>query len=314
MKRLEQLPEIVEESLSGLTAGQNLKYRIERAAREQEHRKPALRGARAWVPAVCCALALAVAGVFLSPMLNGTGRQTESLISTQAAGTVSRMPHMRALLDLTGDNVTVGASNDAPAYRSLWAKGSNGNFPLIGVNGRYYRLMTSPDSVSDSILGQSVGTISEYTTEPSLSGTDVILSNVAAQGADVYEVSGMGGTMVAADVDGSKRLFQRVSYNGSAVVGSEGLGDTLQISGHVLALELSGVGTVTDASAAQTLVDTLLDNAVYESSGSVSGKQSLLISLDNGLTVQMAVKNDKLSACGTWSCPDFFDAFQAAIQ
>ena len=98
------------------------------------------------------------------------------------------------------------------------------------------------------------------------------------------------------------------------MVGSEGLGDTLQISGHVLALELSGVGTVTDASAAQTLVDTLLDNAVYESSGSVSGKQSLLISLDNGLTVQMAVKNDKLSACGTWSCPDFFDAFQAAIQ
>ena len=35
---------------------------------------------------------------------------------------------------------------------------------------------------------------------------------------------------------------------------------------------------------------------------------------DNGLTVQMAVKDDKLSACGTWSCPEFIDAFTDAMQ
>ena len=81
-----------------------------------------------------------------------------------------------------------------------------------------------------------------------------------------------------------------------------------------MAVELSGVGTITDQNTAESLVDTLLDNASFESSGSVSGSQSLLIQLDNGITVQMAVKDDKLSACGTWSCPEFIDAFTDAMQ
>ena len=51
-----------------------------------------------------------------------------------------------------------------------------------------------------------------------------------------------------------------------------------------------------------------------KSSGTVSAKQSLLIQLDSGLTLQLAVKNDKLSACGTWSCPEFLEAFEAALQ
>ena len=64
----------------------------------------------------------------------------------------------------------------------------------------------------------------------------------------------------------------------------------------------------------EALFATLLDCASYESSGSVSGKQTLLISLDNGLALQLAVKNDKFSACGTWSCPEFFEAFEDAAN
>ena len=187
-------------------------------------------------------------------------------------------------------------------------------FPLIGVNGSYYRMMTSPRSVSSSLLGTSLGTIAEYTTEPSLSGTNVMLSNKAAVGTEVYGISGMSSTFVAAEVDGQMRLFQRVSFNGNALKGSETLADVMQLSGHVASIELSGVGTITDTSVCADLISLLLNDATYESSGSLSAKQSLLIELDNGLVYQFTVKNDKIASCGTWSCPEFFEAFEAACE
>ena len=35
---------------------------------------------------------------------------------------------------------------------------------------------------------------------------------------------------------------------------------------------------------------------------------------DNGLVYQFTVKNDKIASCGTWSCPEFFEAFEAACE
>lgn len=306
MKRLEQLPEITEKALGGLTAGQNLKLRIEKAATNPApKRRPA-----AWVPALCCALVLALALGVSIPALNQ--QPQGQLIASQPAGAPTAGTD-RSLLDL--DNaVTIRQGGSVPSYRSIWAKGDGGSFPLIGVEGKYYRMLTSPRSVSSGLLGSSLGTVAEFTTEPSLSGTDVILSNIAAQNSEVYTISGMGGTLVAAQVDGSYRLFQRVSFNGSALRGSESLADTLQIAGHIASMELSDVGTISDASTCESLFATLTSAASYESSGSISGKQSLLITLDSGLTVQLSVKNDKLAACGTWSCPEFFEAFSAAVQ
>lgn len=308
MKRLEQLPEIADKALGGLTAGQHLKLRIEKAA---VNPAPQPRRPSAWVPALSCALVLAIALGVGIPALQP--QADNSLISTQAAGQ-SGIGNERGLLDLENNDVNIRASNEAPRYHSIWASGDNGNFPLIGIEGKYYRMLTSPKSVSRSALGSSLGTVAEFTTEPSLSGTDVLLSNKVSQGSEVYAVSGMGGTLVAAEVDGSYRVFQRVSFNGSALRGSEDLADTLQLGGHIISMALSDVGTVTDKDVCESLFATLIDCASYESSGTVSGKQSLHIELDNGLTVQLTIKNDKLSACGTWSCPEFFEEFEAAIQ
>lgn len=309
MKRPEQLPEAAQRGLAGLTAGQNLKYRIlHEAARGAQPR----RRMPAWVPVVCCGLVLALAAAFALPALNAPQKETDQLISSQPAGSATQAPQRTAQGGIVGGSIT--ANQGAPDYRSIWESGTSGSFPLLGVKGSYYRLLSSPDSVDGSLLGASLGTVEEYTTEPALSGTDVVLSNLCAPGTEVYEISGMGGTLVAAQVNGVTRAFQRVSFNGAALNGRESLSDTLQISGHVTMLELSGVGTVSDADAADALVSTLLRNASYESSGSVSASQSLLIALDNGLTIQLAVKNDKLSACGTWSCPEFFEAFAAAAE
>ena len=110
------------------------------------------------------------------------------------------------------------------------------------------------------------------------------------------------------------RLFQRVSFNGYGRLGRESLEDTLNISGHVIAMELTGVGTITDAAVCQRLLNTLFDCATYKSNGSINSRQSLIIELDNGLVVQLAVKSESVAACGVWSCPEFFEEFEDACD
>lgn len=307
-KQLEALQVNGDRALSGLTADRHLMLKIEKAARQPEAGKMPRR--RVWAPVLAVAAVLALAVSVTVPALNRGGER--QLISTQAAGGTPN-GNLRATMDVQRDNISISRNGATPGYRSLWEE-TGATFPLIGVKGRYYRMMTSPVSVDSSLLGDCLGTVEEYTTEPSLSGTDVLLSNAASFGTEVYEIDGMGGTLLAAKVGEDMRLFQRVGFNSSALRGSETLADTLQISGHIIAMELSDVGVISDAATCETLFATLIDNASYESSGMVNGTQNLLIELDNGLTVQLAVRDDRLAACGTWSCPEFLEAFEAAAQ
>ncbi|MBR4334668.1 MAG: hypothetical protein IKP72_18500 [Clostridia bacterium] len=307
-ERLHTLPDIAENS--GLNADEQLKRKILRAAREKETPR------RAFAPrlaAALCALAVLIgAGAFALPALRGNGpvaTQTP-LIESHPAGSLS--VGEKTALDVPAGSITIRSSRN-PSYRSIWAPMSGGNFPLIGVNGRYYRMLTNPTSVSGSLLGQSLGTVDTFTSEPALAGRNGVCSNVAAQGETVYAVSGMNGAMAAANVNGQMRVFQRVSFGDNALVGGESLADTLKASNPV-ALELSGVGTVNDASAAQRLVSILVSNASFLRAGGSETNQSLLIQLSNGIVLQMAVNGERLIACGTWACPEFFEAFQEAMQ
>jgi len=74
---------------------------------------------------------------------------------------------------------------------------------------------------------------------------------------------------------------------------------------------VEGIGTVSGADA-EMLMNTLLSNADYQSTG-MSGSGSMQIGLKNGLVLQLMVGNDCVSACGTWSCPDFFEALHEAV-
>ena len=307
-ERLHTLPEIAEQS--GLTADEQLKRKILRAAREKQQPR------RAFAPrlaaALCAAAVLIGAVAFALPSLRGGGPSPTDtiLIESHPAGSVTVGD--KTALDVPAGSITIRASKN-PSYRSIWAPMSGGNFPLIGVNGRYYRLLTNPTSISGSLLGQSLGTVDTFTSEPALAGKNGICSNVVAQGETVYAVSGMNGAMAAANVNGQMRVFQRVSFGDNALVGKETLADTLKASNPV-ALELSGVGTVNDASAAQRLVSILVKNASFLRAGGSETNQSLLIQLQNGIVLQMAVNGERLIACGTWACPEFFEAFQEAMQ
>jgi len=309
---LNSLPQAAEQGLSGLTAGPHLKARIQLAAAEPKKARSRFHLLLLRLtPVACCAAALALF-LALSPMLQAA-QQPGDLIKTNPLGPVTHQPG-GITADLSDSRIVISASNTNPSYRTVWVTPNGGSFPLVGVNGRYYRMLTSPRGISSSLLGATLGTVAEFTTEPSLSGTDTILSNIVSFGKTIYAVRGMDETLVAAEVDGQMRLFQRVSFNGNARRGRETLADTLQVHGRVIAMELSGVGTITDPAACSRLMDTLFDCASYKSSGSVSSRQSLLLELDNGIVLQMAVKSDSLAACGVWSCPEFFEAFEAACD
>nr|MBR4279528.1 hypothetical protein [Clostridia bacterium] len=305
---LRDLPSTADKAMNDLEATPFLKARIDRAVNEKKQGKTRF-SMPAWAPALCCAAIVLVLALTIFPM---TGKQSNGIIDSGMLGDPTPVPAHIMTADLNSGSVFISANSAKPGYRSIWSDVKDGSFPLIGINGKFYRMLTSPNMVDSELLGAQIAMVSEFTTEPSLSGTDAVLSNAAASGSAVYAIRGVSdNTLIAAKVNGRLRLFQRVSFNGNALRGKEKLADTLALTGRVIALELSGVGTVTDPAACESLLATLLSCATYESSGSISSKKSLLIEMDNGLVLQMAVKGDNLAACGVWSCPEFFETFDA---
>lgn len=328
MKQLEKLPEMTAEMLGGLHAAQDLKdeilrdgelarkdgkkhYRNSPGAAVAPEKRRATRTGR--VLATVCTFAFVIGLLVGIPLMIANPNQNNgALISTQIGGDPSAQPASGTLaLDLPKGSISI-SQREKPGYRGIWASASGANFPLLCVDGRYYRLLTNPTSLGSDLTGSVLGTVDTYTSEPALASGGII-SNVVPQGETVYAVSGMSGAMVAANVDGSMRVFQRVSFGNTALKGGEGLADTLR-AGSAVAMELTGVGTITDAATAQSLYNTLIANATLARSGASETGESLLIQLSNGLTLQMSVRDESVMACGTWNCPEFFEAFAAAVQ
>ena len=307
MKALEQLAPIADEMLSGLHADDGMKRRIrEAAAQGRTARRPAR-----LVPALCCAaLAVVCVGVGVSRM-NATDAAPRTVqIEAIAAGGETPVPAVSVADLSSGARVRAAA----PEAQSLFARAS-GDIPMISVDGAVYRLLTSPKDMGASLLGEAVGTVAVATGEPSLSSQEELrsgVSNVAAEGTAVYAVRGLPvSTAVAAEVDGGMRLFQRVSYAGKGP-GSQSLEDTFSVRGRVKSAELSGVGELT-GDAANDVIDVLLDHASLTAADQTATRQTLTVTLDSGLRLQLGVSGDTLCGCGGWSCPEFFEAFEAAL-
>lgn len=306
MKRLENLPDIASRQLGGLEAGPTLLAKIKlEAAEYKAPRRLALKP----VLAVCAALVLCVGAALTAlphgPVLPVHEQPAENVLDSHSAGSQATA-EPRAVADVSKGSITMSAGKTRAASGSLYEQGTGSSFPLISLNGATYRMLQSPDSVSDSLLGKQLGAVSEFNVEPALSSGGVV-SNTVACGEPVYAVDGMGGALVAAHVEGAMRVFQRVSYAGCAVIGSETLRDTLCAPEAVAWIEIEGLGRA-DGDRAQSLMDTLLTCADYQSTAA-SGSASMQIGLQNGLTLQLSAGEDSVSACGTWSCPEFFEEF-----
>lgn len=311
IKELERLAPTADEMLSGLHADETMKRRILSAAREEKKRSVSMPHL---VPALCCAaLAVACIGMF-APRLSQTAVSAACSspvsIDTIAAGDEQAASMMR-MADVSGTARVraAGGSSD-----SLFAS-TSGDIPLVAVNGAVYRMLSTPANVESSLLGDAVGTVSTTTDEPSLADDSAMtggLSNVAEAGQTIYAVSGVDvNTAVACEVGGNMRLFQRVSYAGKGP-GGQGLEDTFSVRGQVAELTLSGVGTLI-GDAANDAAAVLLDHATLKSADSSARKQTLTVTLTNGLKLQLGVSGDTVSACGKWSCPEFFEAFESGL-
>jgi len=310
MKRLENLKEIADRNLCGLKADPSLLQQILCAQTTPQKKtvrwRPILAGSLAAVLLLCAGL------IALPNLIRGDGDMN---VVSRSAGGAQTLGSFPLTANVPAGSVSISeSSGKAPGYRNLFAPGQNANFPLLKIGEATYRLLTSPSSLSDSLLGDQIGRVTEFTSEPAVSSS-AIVSNIVAADQPVYAVQGMKGAAVAAETDGSLRVFQRVSYSGTAIVGSEGLKDVLLGSAQVVAMELSDVGVIDRQDVAQQLADVLLQNAQYEGAAeSANNSQSLLLWLSNGLVVQMNAGGGTLSACGTWSCPEFFDAFSDAVS
>lgn len=310
MDSLERLGPIADEMLAGLHADQQMKMRVREAA--AAGRKPARAVPRALAPALCCAaLAIACVGAMNLRGIHAAPQPVQIDAIAAGEGARAAVVSEKQVADL-GDGAQVGAS--VPKNTSLFAEG-NGDIPLVTVNGAVYRMLNSPGALSDSLRGESVGSVAQTTDEPSLASAEAMnagLSNVVEQGKAVYGLKGLSSkTAVAAEVNGSMRVFQRVSYAGKGP-GSQSLEDTLDVRGKVKKLELSGVGTL-EGDAANAAVAVLLDNATLKSADATAKKQSLTLTLSSGVKLQLGVSGDTLCGCGGWSCPEFFEAFEAAL-
>lgn len=314
-KSLDQLGPIADEMLGGLHADEAMRLKIKRAAQEGgvRQKKPVMR----YVPAVCCAaLALCCVGVWSSTrhVTDKPGMVNEPVavsIDTIAAGEGAAFDGVTLVADLN-DNVMMKRS--APSGDTLFAEGS-GDAPLITIGSGVYRMLKTPKDIGSSLLGESLGDVALFDEQPSLASPKEMsagLSNIAQPGTVIYSLKGLAQTTaVAAEIDGGMRIFQRVSYAGRGPAG-DSLEETFSVRGKVKEAELSGVGTL-KGDKANEVIAVLLDQAVLKSTDAASGRQTLTVTLDSGLRLQMGVSGDTLCGCGGWSCPEFFEAFEAAL-
>jgi len=310
MRDLQRLPEIAERSLGGLRADANMKAQILWKTSQIEQEQISYHHPKRALAFVCACLVLFAAVGILS---QGSIRDPSSpLFSTQAAGSPAGAGN-RALLDLDKTKISIGVSaSSSSSQLGVWARFSDGSFPLVGIQGRFYRQLGKGLSFGSLKLDNPVAKVETFTQAPSLSSTDQIVSNILPVGTLLYRIAGLGDTLIAAEVDDGIALFQRVSFSGKAIRGSETLQDTLEITGHVTRMRLSGVGTIADPATCDALLEILFANAALESNGTIHTDNTLIMTLDNGIEVQLLYSQESFAGCGVWSCPEFIEAFMAS--
>ena len=309
--KLNHLAPVADEMLAGLQADEAMRLRIVRAARAQK--QPGKKMMKRFAPAAAFALAALVCVGVATTRLDGqiNVATVEPVRIGEIAAGDPVVSNARTIADL-GDGASVRMARSGGG--SLFAEGG-AEIPVVTVEGNVYRMLASPQDIGGSLLMQ-MGSVNVTTDQPSLASDADIrmgISNVAKENAAIYAVNGIAtSTAVAAEVDGHVRLFQRVSYAGRGPAGGT-FADTFGVRGKVKSIALDGLGEVS-GSAADEVIGVLLDQATLKSADGGSAKQYLTVTLDNGLKLQLGVSGDTLIGCGAWSCPEFFEAFEKAMQ
>lgn len=320
MKSLDQLGPIADEMLAGLHADDTLKLRVRQAAAKPARRRAGYR----WAPAAVSFAALAVVCALALPRLGGNavsvglikGDDSNPTVSIAAIAAGTQDAHSpKVLADLSaGAMVRSVSREDGSLMESV-----GGDIAMISWEGSVYRMLKTPQDIRTlpgCAVGECVGEIGLYVQEPSLCPKERLqenVSNVAPEGSQIYTISGQDqSSLLAVLFDDEMRVFQRVSYAEGNGPANWPLEHSFDVRGRVDTLELTGMGML-EGEAADRVAGVLLDNAMLVSPDGFAQGRYLTVTLDSGIRLQLGVSGDTLYGLGGWSCPEFFEAFEAAL-
>ena len=279
----ESVREQLDRGVAGLSSRENMRAILARTERKPERR---------WIPGLCAAAAVLAVVLGLGVLLQERPMTLHELYAIEAGGgaVVTARP-------ITEHEYVITVEDD---------------HAILIHRGKLYRMMYMLDSLRAK--GSPVGTVTRYSENPydlRTDGDDYI-SNAVLKGDAVYAVDGLPTTTaVLAEVDGQMALFQRSGEHGYGLNG-DSLQDTCAVLGQVASITLENVGTLEGADA-EAVMEVLMKNARLENAEALPGGQALLITLKNGVKLEMSLSGDQLIGCGVWDCTEFLDAFRALV-
>lgn len=314
MTDLTKLRQAVEHQLGGLTATSVMMNEIRKKASDKSV-KPVTFAWRKPVMAIAlCAACAILALVFLPKPSDSENKPIvltpeKSLTQSHHAGEVVEKTEdeVHEAVSLVGQ-VSLQTGSDS-MQNTLFDGRLDGDFSMLIVNGKVYRLLTSPKSVEREDFGKYVDTVDEYNTTPSLA-TGNCVSNVLQIGEGIYQTSDAIRGMVVAECNDTPRLWQRACYAGRAIQNGETIIDTLCDPDQVESIEWLNHGSVSGKDAQQLFA--LLSKSDYIDANAYSG-DSVLIHMKNGFMLQLFMNGDTLCSCGTWNSTAFTEALHQLL-
>ena len=314
MTDLSKLRQAVEHQLGGLTATSVMMNEIRKKASDKSV-KPATFAWRKPVTAIAlCAVCALLVFVLLPKPSDSENKSIvltpeKSLTQSHHAGEAAEKTEgeTSSTVSLVGQ-VSLQTGSD-PMQNTLFDGRLDGDFSMLIVNGKVYRLLTSPKSVAHEDFGKYIDAVDEYNTTPSLA-TGNCVSNVLQIGEGIYQTSDAIPGLIVAECNGIPRLWQRACYAGKAIKNGETLTDTLCAADQVESIEWLNHGCVSDEDAQQLFA--LLSISDYIDANAYSG-DSVLIHMKNGFMLQLLMNGDTLCSCGTWNSTAFTEALHQML-
>lgn len=310
MSDLESLKKVSDTVLSELKADDVLKQKILNKAVSTSVGRKRSTGLLRAIPALCCSLAIVISAAVLVPgILSSKETANEPIIQTFAAGNSD--PDIQGELKASGTglknnglSITSGSLSNDDIWESV-----NQNPAIIRINGYFYRMLAFPGTVSGSGIGREIGTVGIHSED--FTDGNMVISNCIEAGEKIYASKGNGSAWIIAKYQNKNRLFQRVSYNGIARASGESIRDVAPIDDQIISVQLSGHEPITDPSKVNALMTSLGNYAAYDGNSLINSQQYLVLTNSDGWIYVFNIKGNRLSSCGTWTCPEFFEQYSS---
>lgn len=284
-------PQSVREQLDAGLAGFNCRTDMRAHILAKEAKRTTRRRAAFVVPAIAAAAALIIAVLGITGIVRRPLDDDDFYVIEAGNGTIVR---------------------SKPVIDQDFVLTVEDDHAILIHNGKLYRMTRMLDNLA--VQGPAVGEVTNYSENPydHIPDDSESISNAVLKGDAIYSVNGLAvTTALLAEVDGQLALFQRSGEHGFGLDG-DSLQDTCAVQGQIASISLDGVGTLEGEQAEQAIA-VLMEKARLENAEALPGEQMLVITLKNGVQLELSLSGDQLIGCGVWDCTEFLDIFRALV-